>query len=119
MTRNAGGDDAAAIIEVVLGNVFGSFLCPLLIYAYIPNRPEFQVWTPASLDGLSKMYQHVGMQLGLSVLIPMGVGQTLRILFEEKVMWCLARFYMGKISTFFLCTLAWYVPNLLNRPLAV
>lgn len=107
MTRNAGGDDAAAIIEVVLGNVFGSFLCPLLIYGFMPNRPEFQSWSPASLSGLSTMYQDVGMQLGLSVLLPIMVGQTLRVLFEDKVMWCLQTFYLAKISTFFLCTLAW------------
>ncbi|KUI59203.1 hypothetical protein VP1G_06447 [Cytospora mali] len=107
MTRNAGGDDAAAIIEVVLGNVFGSFLCPMLIYGFIPNRPEFESWRPASLSGLSQMYKDVGMQLGLSVLIPIGVGQTLRMFFEEKVLWCMQKFYLAKISTFFLCTLVW------------
>ncbi|ROV98977.1 hypothetical protein VSDG_03779 [Cytospora chrysosperma] len=107
MTRNAGGDDAAAIIEVVLGNVFGSFLCPVLIYGFIPDRPEFEPWKPSSLSGLSQMYKDVAMQLGLSVLIPIVVGQALRVFFEKKVMWCLEKLYLGKISTFFLCTLIW------------
>ncbi|ROW12607.1 hypothetical protein VMCG_00152 [Cytospora schulzeri] len=107
MTRNAGGDDAAAIIEVVLGNVFGSFLCPMLIYGFIPDRPEFEAWKPSSLSGLSQMYKDVAMQLGLSVLIPIMVGQALRVFYEKQVMWCLEKLYLGKISTFFLCTLIW------------
>lgn len=107
MTRNAGGDDAAAIIEVVIGNVFGSFLCPGLIYALIPNRPEFQSWMPASPSTLGTMYAGVAKKLGLAVILPLAVGQTTRVLFERKVKWCVERLYLGKVSTFFLCTLVW------------
>ncbi|KAK7737731.1 LRR receptor-like serine/threonine-protein kinase RGI2 [Cytospora paraplurivora] len=107
MTRNAGGDDAAAIVEVVLGNVFGSFFCPMLIYGYIPNRPEFEDWRPAPLSGLSQMYKDVAMQLGLSVLIPIIVGQALRIFFEKQVLWCMQNLKLAKFSTFFLITLIW------------
>ncbi|KAK2605296.1 hypothetical protein N8I77_008145 [Diaporthe amygdali] len=107
MTRNAGGDDAAAIIEVVLGNVFGSFLCPGLIYIFIPTVAEFRDWSPSDASGIPEMYRHVSMQLGLSVLIPIVLGQTLRMLFKEKVLWVLDKFCLAKVSTFFLCTLAW------------
>ncbi|KAI3399853.1 hypothetical protein diail_5364 [Diaporthe ilicicola] len=107
MTRNAGGDDAAAIVEVVIGNVFGSFLCPGLIYIFIPTVGDFKDWTPSDASGIPEMYQHVSMQLGLSVLVPIAVGQTLRVFFKEKVLWVLDKFCLAKVSTFFLCTLVW------------
>lgn len=109
MTRNAGGDDAAAIIEVVIGNVFGSFVSPGLIYVLIPNKPEFQQWTPAQLSELGQMYGNVAQKLGLTVILPLAVGQGVRILFEKQVVWCVTKLYLGKISTLFLCTLVWYV----------
>lgn len=107
MTRNAGGDDAAAIIEVVIGNVFGSFLCPGLIYGLIPNRPEFEPWMPASPSTLGQMYETVAQKLGLAVILPLIVGQTIRILFNKQVLWCVTKLRLGKWSTFFLCTLTW------------
>lgn len=107
MTRNAGGDDAAAIIEVVIGNVFGSFLCPGLIYIFIPTAGGFGDWAPSDASGIPEMYRHVAMQLGLSVLVPIALGQTLRILFKKRVLWALDTFCLAKVSTFFLCTLVW------------
>lgn len=109
MTRNAGGDDAAAIIEVVIGNVFGSFISPGLIYVLIPNRPEFVQWAPAQPSDLGKMYGNVAQQLGLAVILPLAVGQGVRILFKEQVIWCVEKLYLGKISSVFLGTLVWCV----------
>lgn len=107
MTRNAGGDDAAAIIEVVIGNVFGSFVSPGLIYGFIPNRPEFQPWMPASPSTLGTMYKSVAMKMSLTVIAPLIVGQAVRILFKRQVVWCVLKFHLGKVATFFLCTLVW------------
>lgn len=109
MTRNAGGDDAAAIIEVVIGNVFGSFLSPGLIYVLIPNLPDFKQWAPVQPDELGGMYRNVAQKLGLTVIIPLILGQVVRIFFTKQVVWCVTRLHTGKISTFFLCTLVWCV----------
>ncbi|TLD29305.1 hypothetical protein PspLS_03943 [Pyricularia sp. CBS 133598] len=106
-TRNAGGEDAAAIVEVVIGNVFGAFISPALVYAFMPKLPEFDEWQPASPNTLSAMYQKVAQQLGLSVLIPLGVGQVLRFFFPKPVKWALEKLYLGKISTICLALLVW------------
>lgn len=107
MTRNAGGDDAAAIVEVVIGNVFGSFVSPGLIYGLMPGRPEFQQWAPASPATLGAMYKSVAVKMSLTVIAPLIVGQVVRIVFKRQVVWCVTRFHMGKVATFFLCTLVW------------
>jgi sodium/bile acid cotransporter 7 len=111
MTRAAGGDDAAAIIEVVIGNSLGAFICPGLIYAFLPPQPEFDPWRPASIATLGRMYADVAMQLGLSVLLPLFVGQVIRWLWTKQVQWALDRLYLAKVSAFFLITLVWYASS--------
>ncbi|KAI6351815.1 hypothetical protein MCOR25_009725 [Pyricularia grisea] len=99
--------DAAAIVEVVIGNVFGAFVSPALVYAFMPKLPEFDEWQPASPSTLSAMYQKVAQQLGLSVLIPLAAGQALRYFFPKPVKWALEKLYLGKISTICLALLVW------------
>ncbi|KAH9906449.1 putative sodium bile acid cotransporter [Xylariomycetidae sp. FL2044] len=107
MTRNAGGDEAAAIIEVIIGNVIGSFLSPWLIYGFLPRDPAFDSIQPAGPSTLGPMYANVMMQLGLSVLLPLALGQALRWTVPKQVVWTLRRFYLAKLCSVFLMLVAW------------
>ncbi|KAI1261880.1 hypothetical protein F5Y18DRAFT_399916 [Xylariaceae sp. FL1019] len=107
MTRNAGGDEAAAIIEVVIGNVGGAFLSPFLIYGFLPSDSVFGSLKPAGPSTLGPMYASVLKQLGLSVLLPLAVGQALRWAFPKQVAWTLSTFYLAKFCSILMALVAW------------
>ncbi|KAI0118925.1 sodium bile acid symporter [Nemania sp. FL0031] len=107
MTKNAGGDEAAAIIEVVIGNVVGSFLSPFLIYAFLPGDSVFDSLRPATPKTLGPMYVSVLKQLGLSVLLPLAIGQGLRWAFPKQTVWVLRTFYLAKLCSVILVLVAW------------
>ncbi|KAI0180235.1 hypothetical protein GGR52DRAFT_234028 [Hypoxylon sp. FL1284] len=107
MTRNTGGDEAAAIIEVVIGNVVGSFISPWLIYAFLPGGGEFESLRPAEADTLGPMYANVMQQLGLSALVPLAVGQALRWTVPKQVAWTLKTFYLAQFCSVLMMLVAW------------
>jgi sodium/bile acid cotransporter 7 len=109
MTRQAGGDVAATMVSVTIGNFLGPFISPLLIAKlYLPATPQFAQWLPAeALDDLPALYRNVMFQMGLSVYVPLVVGQTLRAIWTKQVEWTAAKFRLGKIGSLCLLSLIW------------
>ncbi|PGH23762.1 hypothetical protein AJ80_02192 [Polytolypa hystricis UAMH7299] len=106
MTRSAGGDDAAALVEVVVGNIIGPFVTPGWTVTLLPKSPQHDRWRDANND-LSAMYTNVFKELGLTVLLPLLVGQLIRWTWSEKTAWVLQKFYLAKIASSCLIFLIW------------
>lgn len=77
MTTNAGGNDLLCVCEVFLGNMLGAFITPALVQMYTKEGP-FQFGNPAGNQGIAALYGRVMKQVGLSVFVPLFVGQLIQ-----------------------------------------
>jgi sodium/bile acid cotransporter 7 len=110
MTRQAGGDVAATMVEVTLGNILGPFISPLLLVKlYLPAISAFKAaWIPAeATDNLTGMYGQVMKQMGLSVYVPLFIGQVIRGIWPKQVSTFAAKCRLAKIGSLCLISLIW------------
>jgi sodium/bile acid cotransporter 7 len=109
MTRQAGGDIAATMVSVTLGNFLGPFLTPVLFTKmYLPALPGFAQWLPVeALDNMPALYANVMKQMGLSVFLPLVVGQVIRGIWPEKTQKVVEKFRLAKLGSFCLLALIW------------
>lgn len=77
MTANAGGNDLLCICEVFLGNLLGAFITPALVQMYL-RGDTWAFANPASGEGIGALYGRVMKQVGLSVFVPLFVGQIIQ-----------------------------------------
>ncbi|SCU91227.1 LAMI_0E05160g1_1 [Lachancea mirantina] len=99
MTREAQGNDVLCLCEVFIGNVLGAFLTPAVVQMYL-SSPHFEFGNPAAGSSTRRVYADVMKQIGLSVFVPLFVGQVLQNLFPEKVKWTLQKFRLNKVGSF-------------------
>lgn len=106
MTRAAGGDDAAALVEVLLANVLGPFVTAAWTVSLLPKSAEFDVWRYGG-GSLGSMYKDVFQQLGLSVLLPLFVGQFVRWTWPDRTAWVLEKTKLPKFASVCMLLLIW------------
>ncbi|EED22829.1 conserved hypothetical protein [Talaromyces stipitatus ATCC 10500] len=107
MTRSAGGDDAAALVEVLIANFLGPFMTAGWTVALMPEAEEFEPWKTGGTSDMSQMYRGVFKQLGLSALLPLVIGQLIRWTWEKQVASMLQKLYINKLSTACMILLVW------------
>ncbi|KAL6231951.1 hypothetical protein BDW75DRAFT_30053 [Aspergillus navahoensis] len=106
MTRSAGGDDAAALAEVLLANILGPFVTAGWTVTLLPASKEFDVWRNQNED-LTAMYRDVFKQLGLAVLLPLAVGQLVRFLWSKQTGHIIQKYKIAKLGSFCLLLMIW------------
>lgn len=77
MTTQAGGNDLLCVCEVFLGNLFGGFITPAVAQMYTRSH-HFSYGNPANGNSMQALYGRVMKQVGLSVFVPLFVGQMLQ-----------------------------------------
>ncbi|GAN08816.1 conserved hypothetical protein [Mucor ambiguus] len=103
MTKNANGNEAS-------GNVLGIFVSPALVSYFqgplLAASPEDE---SANTAGGSVDFVMVLKQLGLTVLLPLVIGQVIQILFTEPVAKFKVKCRLSDVSSFCLLLMVWSV----------
>lgn len=105
MTKQAHGNDILTLCEVFIGNVLGAFITPALLQMYLTGsiwdfgNPTHQVGDDSTIGDL---YKAVMKQVGLSVFVPLFVGQVIQNILPKQTQWCAANLYLGKVGSFML-----------------
>lgn len=106
MTKNAHGNEYAALLNAVLGNFLGIFISPLLIYGFMQNS-VFNVIPSTTKHIFQFDYLHTVKNLTLNVLLPLFIGQIIHLLWTKEVMRIRERLYFAEINSLALLTLVW------------
>ncbi|KAI9472870.1 SBF-like CPA transporter family-domain-containing protein [Zychaea mexicana] len=108
MTKNAGGNEATALMNAALGNVLGIFVSPALLQVFqeplIDATPENE--TSSTVDGTID-FVSVLKQLGITVLVPLVVGQLIQWVFPEPIAKFKVKCRLSDVSSVCLLTLVW------------
>lgn len=104
MTKQAHGNDILTLCEVFIGNVLGAFITPAIVQMYMTGTWDFGNPThQTGGDGsVLDLYRDVMKQIGLSVFVPLFVGQVIQNLFNKQTKWALATFKLSKVGSFML-----------------
>jgi sodium/bile acid cotransporter 7 len=106
MTRQAHGNTALTVVQSVIGQFLCPFLTPIILQMYLSSR----AWYSKVLvhgDGYAEIYRRVFMQLGLSLFLPMLVGQVVQKLFPKQTKKVFFEWNIIKLSSVALLTLVW------------
>lgn len=106
MTRQAHGNAALTTIQSVIGQFLCPFLTPLLLQMYMSS----DAWYTKILsngDDYGEIYRRVFKQLGLSLFLPMFVGQVVQHLFPKATHTVFVKWKLMKLSSIALLTLIW------------
>jgi sodium/bile acid cotransporter 7 len=82
MTRQAHGNSALTVVQTTLGNFLGVFISPTLVIMYTSVDTWYNEALPSNSGQFAAIYGRVLKQLGLSIYVPMAVGQLTRYFFE-------------------------------------
>lgn len=107
MTRMCNGNESLALLEVTVGNLLGSFISPGLIQLYLSKHTGFAYGNPANHLSIRELYAKVMKQVGLSLFVPLFVGQVVQNVFPKQVKWAVTHLYLAKVGTLMLLLLIW------------
>ncbi|KAF2730464.1 sodium bile acid symporter family protein [Polyplosphaeria fusca] len=106
MTRKANGNAPLALSQTTISNLLGPFLSPALIQMYTSVDTWYTAHLP-SISSYAEIYRRVFKSLGLSVFLPLAVGQILQTLFPKACNKVFVQYKLNKIGSLALLILIW------------
>ena len=108
MTKKAHGNQALTVVQSTLGNALGPFLTPLLVRMYTISGAWYTDIVPGGGSGaLGELYRRVFRQLGLSLFLPLAVGQGLQGLFPKAIKKVMTQWKLSKLGSVSLLIIIW------------
>ncbi|KAF2202195.1 hypothetical protein GQ43DRAFT_414227 [Delitschia confertaspora ATCC 74209] len=109
MTRQAHGNVALTTVQSIIGQFLCPFLTPVILQMYLSCGAWYtKVLVADSSSNYGEIYRRVFKQLGLSIFLPMFVGQLIQNLFPKAIAAAFNEKYkLRKLSSLALLTLIW------------
>ncbi|CAF9932306.1 MAG: hypothetical protein GOMPHAMPRED_006546 [Gomphillus americanus] len=107
LTRQANGNTALTVVQSTLGNLLGPFIVPLLLQMYTGTGAWYTDFLPSNSGDYGAVYQRVFKQLGLSLFLPLFVGQVLQNVFPRATETVMKKWGISKLSSFCLLIIIW------------
>lgn len=104
MTKLADGNDILTLCEVFIGNILGAFVTPALLQIYMTGMWDFgnPSHQPDGDLSILQLYMKTLKQLGVSVFLPLFVGQVIQNAYPKHTSWCLTKLKLSKVGSFML-----------------
>ncbi|KAK5167467.1 uncharacterized protein LTR77_007166 [Saxophila tyrrhenica] len=109
MTRQAHGNTALTVVQTTVGNLIGVFITPALVVMYTSTNAWYNDSLPATSGSSAwgEIYRRVLKQLGLSIYLPLVVGQVVRHFFPTLCKRIFVDWKLNKIGSIALLVLLW------------
>ncbi|CAF0952741.1 unnamed protein product [Adineta ricciae] len=108
MTKNALGNEYAALVNAVVGNILGIFLSPALIFFFVKN-PVFNSLSSENNTENGFEYGRVLQKLVLTILLPLLIGQIIHLIWTKRVTYLREKLYFAELNSLALLILVWAV----------
>lgn len=106
-TRQSHGNVHLTVVETTIGNLIGPFLSPVLIKMYLSANTWYSAAVPPQSGGYQALYRRVFMQFGLSIYLPMFIGQLVRYFLPKVVNKVFVEWKVGKFASLCMLALLW------------
>lgn len=107
MTKQAHGNQALTVVQTTIGNLIGAFISPSLVLMYTSAPTWYNTILPPSSGHFAEIYGRVLKQLGLSIYVPLAVGQLLRYFFPKVCTKVFVDWKLSKIGSVCLLVVLW------------
>ena len=107
MTRQAHGNQALTVVQTTVGNLLGAFVSPGLITMYTTVPTWYNTILPPVSGQFGALYRRVLKQLGLSIFVPLFVGQVVRHFFPKTCKKLFLDWNLNKLGSINLLILLW------------
>ncbi|MCJ1296294.1 hypothetical protein MMC34_007860 [Xylographa carneopallida] len=107
MTRKAHGNEALTVVQSTIGNFLGPFLSPALINMYLSAGAWYTDSLPKNGGGYQEIYSRVLKQLGLTVFLPIFVGQLTLNLLPTLSHTLFTTYHLSKLGSLALLLIIW------------